>query len=245
MRYKVDVMYDGSTFLGWQIQPNTRTVQAEIEKVLYVMHKETVTITASGRTDTGVHALNQVFHFDSTLNIESHEWIRALNGQLPADIHIVNVTKVDDSFHARYGAISKTYVYRINTGEYNVFQRNYVYQYNKDIDLNELEGIFKHFLGTHDFTSFNKTPLETIENQVRTIEKIELESSEDEIIITIKGNGFLRHMIRVLVGSAIATLEGKITKEVLKDALMNPNKQSIPYIVPGCGLYLKQVDYIE
>ena len=245
MRYKVDVMYDGSGFLGWQIQPDTRTVQFEIEKVLSSMHKNEVTIMASGRTDTGVHALNQVFHFDSTLKLNEQDWIKALNGQLPNDIHILNVTQTHDTFHARFDAVSKTYVYKLNVGAYDVFNRNYVYQYNRPVDIDAFRSILNIFMGSHDFTSFNKTPLETLENQVRKIEKIELKVVNQQISIMIKGDGFLRHMIRVLVGSAIATLEGKITKEVLKDALMNPNKQSIPYIVPGCGLYLKQVDYIE
>ena len=135
MRYKVTVSYDGTNFKGWQIQPDSRTVQQEIEKALSSINKEKTNIHASGRTDAGVHAIAQVFHFNSDLNLDDGIWIKAINGHLPWDIRVTNVEKVSDSFHARYHACSKTYRYIINTDAYDVFNRNYIYQYNKPLNV--------------------------------------------------------------------------------------------------------------
>ena len=116
MRYKATVQYDGSDFYGWQMQPHTRTVQEEINKALTSVNKKESMIYGSGRTDTSVHAMHQVFHFDSDLDLEGSIWLRALNGNLPNDIRILKVEKVENDFHARYNAKSKTYHYKLNTG---------------------------------------------------------------------------------------------------------------------------------
>lgn len=240
MRFKCFVSYDGSNFSGWQIQKNARTIQEEIQKVLSIICKEEIIITASGRTDAGVHAVNQVFHFDCDLDIP---WEKAMNALLPSDIHINHVAKVSQNFHARFDASSKRYVYKINVGDYNVFGRDYILQYNRYIDVNKLKEALNLFIGTHDFTSYNKTPIHIIPNQVRTISNIMVDESEEIVTIEIVGDGFLRHMIRMLIATALAYAEGKISLNKIKYALETPDKNLIQFNVEGCGLYLKGVDY--
>jgi len=240
MRFKAIVSYDGSQFKGWQIQDDVRTVQGEIEKALSKISKKDIAITASGRTDAGVHAENQIFHFDSDLDIP---WKKAMNTLLPRDIHIQNVTKVSQDFHARFNAISKKYGYKINMREYNVFDRNYILQYNRYIDVQKFKEALNLFLGTHDFTSFNKTPINIVPNQVRTISDIMIEESNGIITIEIMGDGFLRHMIRMLIATALAYSEGKISLDNIKFSLEKPDKNLIQFNVDGCGLYLKEVYY--
>lgn len=243
MRYKATVQYDGSDFYGWQIQPHTRTVQEEINKALTSVNKKESMIHGSGRTDTSVHAMHQVFHFDSDLDLEGSIWLRALNGNLPNDIRILKVEKVENDFHARYNAKSKTYHYKLNTGIYDMFKHRYVYQYNKDLDVNKLKEISQSFEGTHDFTSFNATPQSVIEDQVRTVASFKVKQIDNTIQFEIKGDGFLRHMVRMLVASCIAYAEGKLSKEEIEKALLKPSKDKIKYNVPGCGLYLMHVEY--
>ena len=243
MRYKGIVMYDGTLFSGWQIQPNQRTVQSEIESILSIMHKKEVKIVASGRTDAGVHALGQVFHFDSELDLDEKKWCHALNAQLPSDIRVMDIKQVHDMFHARFDAMSKTYIYKLNTSYFDVFSRNYIYQYNKPLDIFKLQEVLQLFIGTHDFTSFNKTPLDEIVDQVRTISNFTLVQQSSIIEFEITGSGFLRHMIRMIIATCLAYCEGRISETEIKDALKKRNKDMIPFNISGSGLYLKEVHY--
>ena len=132
MRYLMSFSYDGSNFKGYQKQPKVRTVQGEIEKALkQINNNNKVDIHSSGRTDAGVHALNQTAHFDLEMEITEEKLRHGLNSLLPEDVYIKKISKVDDDFHARFNSIGKEYIYIINLGEYNPIERNYVYQYNK------------------------------------------------------------------------------------------------------------------
>ena len=243
MRYKVTIAYDGHNYFGWQVQDNAPTIQPVVERVIGIITKSEVTIYASGRTDTDVHAYGQVFHFDSDLPIPNPSWIKALNALLPDDIRVIDVQSVSDDFHARYSAKSKTYIYKINTGAYNLFERDYIYQYGKHLDLDTFNEYANMVIGTHDFGSFNATPFEVVPNQVKHIERFSAHYENDTLIIEIKGSGFLRHMVRVLVGTFIALCETKISVTTINDALEHPNKQKIRYKAPGLGLYLHSVTY--
>ena len=146
MRYRIYFSYDGTNFNGYQLQPNLRTVQNELEKAVSYLNRQTYTqVQSSGRTDKGVHALNQVAHFDLDIEIPLYKIKRGLNSNLPADIHVINVRFVSNNFHARFSAKKKEYIYKINIGEYNPMMRNYIYQYNKDLDLNKMKEAIKHF----------------------------------------------------------------------------------------------------
>ncbi len=155
-RIKCTVAYDGMHFCGYQIQPQHRTVQQEIEKALQKLHKgELVRVQASGRTDSTVHAKGQVIHFDTPLSLEEWQWSNALNTMLPDDIVITQVEKKTEEFHARYGVERKEYRYRVLLSKTaDVFRRNYVYQYPYPLEINAIRKAIPYFIGTHDFTSF-------------------------------------------------------------------------------------------
>lgn len=243
MRYKVTLMYDGSSYFGWQIQPDHITLQKKLMDALFIVNKKHTEIVASGRTDTGVHAYAQVFHFDSDLDLSGSIWVKALNGNLPEDIRITRVEKVSDDFHARYDATSKVYHYKLNTKVHDVFTSRYIYQYNKVLHVEKLQKAAQLFIGQHDFSSFNATPLSVIEDQVRTITKFNIKEEKGLVTFEIEGSGFLRHMVRMLVASTIAYSQQKLSQEAIIDALNHPDKTKINYNVPGCGLYLMNVYY--
>lgn len=243
MRYKVTLMYDGSAFHGWQIQPKHKTVQEDIEAILSRMHKRKIKIYGSGRTDAGVHALAQVFHFDSELKILPEDWMHALNNQCDKAIRILSVEIVDDCFHSRFSATSKTYLYRINYKEYDPFMRNQVLQYCKPLDVEQIRKTLEVFIGTHDFTTYNSRANDDIVDQVRTIYRFELIDTGSEYQFIVNGSGFLRYMVRMMVGSLIAVGEGKLTPEQVKSHLEAKSKTISKYNADPCGLYLINVSY--
>ncbi|CAH2763043.1 tRNA pseudouridine(38-40) synthase TruA [Erysipelothrix amsterdamensis] len=243
MRFKATVQYDGSMFKGWQKQPSGRCVQTEIESVLTRINKVPIHISGSGRTDAGVHALGQVFHFDNVVNMDEKQLFRALNTLLPDDIKISEIQSVDSNFHARFDVVSKTYEYQLNMGTYNLFERNYVYQYNEPLDLQAMHDAMKSFVGTHDFTSFNATGLDEIKNQVRTITDFDLIVTGDHLRFVITGDGFLRYMVRMIVATCVACGSGKCDAEEITQMLKAVDKNSVSYNIDACGLYLKKVNY--
>ena len=196
MRYKVEFSYDGTKFNGYQIQPKLRTVQEELEKAVSYLNRQTKTeVAASGRTDKGVHALGQVAHFDLNIEIPLDKIKRGLNSNLPEDIHINCVKKVSDNFHARFSSKKKEYIYKINLGEYNPLMRNYIYQYNRPLDIESMKKALKLLEGKHDFTSFVSSEDER-ENKVRTIYKTNLILKKDILEITFQADGFMKYQVR-------------------------------------------------
>ena len=188
MRYLITVSYDGTLFAGYQKQPKQRTVQGEIEKALKeISGGKKIDIHASGRTDAGVHAINQKIHFDLDTKITIEKLAKGLNSLLPEDIFVKKVEEVSDDFHARFSAIGKEYMYILNVGEYNPLERNYVYQHNKKLDVVEMERAMKYFEGTHNFKSFTKANVETT-NFARTIYSTAV--TKDNNIITIISSTF-------------------------------------------------------
>lgn len=243
MRYFITVSYDGTNYAGWQSQPGKVTIQQEIEKVLKKITKETILIHGSGRTDAKVHALGQVFHFDTSLEMDDEAWVRALNSLLPLDIVAIHAQRVADEAHCRRDAIKKQYEYRMNMGEYNLFMRNFVFQLNKKLNVEKMIEASQYLVGTHDFSSFCANPKEEKENQVRTIYSIDFRLDKDLLTISFKGNGFMRYMIRMLVGGLIEVGKEKITPEHLKEVLDKQDKEACNYNSDPCGLYLVQVEY--
>lgn len=241
MRYKAIVMYDGTMFHGFQYQNDLRTVQEEIEKVLKIVTKKDTKIYPAGRTDTGVHALGQVFHFDYDVKMEEWQIKNALNSRLPKDIYIKNINIVNDDFHARYQALKKTYQYVINLNEFNPLNKNYCYYYKYKLDIEKMIKASKLFVGEHDFKTFTKN--HKIENTVRTIYNIEFDVQDKVIKINITGNGFLHNMVRIIVAMLIEVGNNRITEEQLLIALNNKNRKFAPKLAPANGLYLVSVEY--
>lgn len=240
MRYLITFSYDGTKYSGYQKQPNLKTIQGEIETSLKKINggKE-VTIHSSGRTDKGVHAINQKAHFDFDKDINCYKLRCAINRYIDDDIYIKSVQKVSDNFHARYMVKKKTYVYKINIGIYNPIERNYVFQYNRPLDLNKLLEQANYLVGTHDFSAFvNKE--DGIKDFVRTIYSVSVCKEDDIITITFVGNGFIKYQIRNMVG---ALIECNNKNKNIKQILESKKRESYGKIAPSCGLYLYDVEY--
>lgn len=241
MRYKAIVMYDGTLFHGFQSQDNLRTVQDEIEKVLKIITKKDTKIHSAGRTDTGVHALGQVFHFDYDVEMQEWQIKNAINSRLPKDIYISHINIIDDNFHARYQAIKKTYQYIINLNEFNPLNKNYCYYYKYKLDIDKMIHASKIFIGEHDFKTFTKN--HKLENTIRTIYNIDFNIQDNVIKINITGNGFLHNMVRIIVAMLIEVGNNRLTEEQLLAALNNKNRKYAPKLAPANGLYLVNVEY--
>lgn len=243
MKYLVTFSYDGSAFVGFQRQKKLKTVQGEIETALTkINNNEKVELVASGRTDRGVHALNQKAHFKLNKRIPIYNLKRALNSCLNGEIYIIDISFCDDDFHARYSVKSKKYKYIINVGNYNPIERSYVYQYNKPLDVDLMKKALKLIEGTHDFRSFCTDEKER-ENCIRTIFETDIVRDSNKIIISIKGNGFLRHMVRNIVGVLVEIGAKKISGEEIISILNDKTRIKAKKSVPGCGLYLVEVNY--
>ncbi len=246
MKYLMTFSYDGTDFAGYQKQPRERTVQKVIEDALKEINNGVaVTISAAGRTDAGVHALNQRAHFEINTKITSDKLRKGLNSLLPLDVYVKKIDEVSDDFHARYNAIGKEYIYKINMGEYNPIERNYVFQYCQKLDLVAMERGLKYLEGEHNFKSFTKTNDE-ITDYVRKISQTSLiRDSKDlnNIIISFVGTGFMRYMVRNMVGLLIEIGEGKRQPEEIITILEKENRTLAGKTAPACGLYLKNVFY--
>ena len=246
MNTKVTIQYDGSGYDGWQDQNgknNTKTVEEKVKRAVSKINKEKTEIVASGRTDKGVSAFSQVFNFNNIHNIPLERLKNALNNALPKDIIVVNCEAVDADFHARFSAKSKEYHYYLNMGKYDMFSRNYVNQYNKQLNVEKMIEASKIFIGRHDFSAFNTTPKEIKYNQVITINKLDIEKNDDVLIFKIEGSSFLRHMVRMIVGSLVYVGSNKVSIERLEYLLNNPSDYRAPFNIEAAGLYLYKVNY--
>ena len=243
MRYLLKFSYDGTAYCGFQNQPGLLSIQECLENALTKINNgKKTTITSTGRTDKGVHALCQYGHADIDVNITEHKLKRAMNSNLPDDIHVIETFQVSDNFHARYDVKTKEYKYIINVGEYNPLERNYVFQYNYDLDVEAMADAIRVFMGTHDFRAF-VTESKEKENCVRTIFRASIERKCDKIEITFKGDGFLRYQIRNMVGMLIQVGENKISTEDVERYLENKDRTTGGKTAPAEGLYLIDVEY--
>lgn len=248
MRYLIKFSYDGSAYKGYQIQPGYRTIQQELENALQKVNNNIHrTIQSTGRTDKGVHAKEQYAHFDIDISITTYKLKRALNSNLPEDIHIIEAYEVDDKFHSRYYTKEKEYKYYINLGEYNPLERNYVFQYNYKLNIEKMKIAIKYFEGIHDFRAF-VTENKDKENCVRNIKKASINQDKidkNKFIFTFIGNGFLRYQVRNMVGILIKVGEEKIPPEAVKEILESKDRSKKGVTAPAVGLYLERVEFKE
>lgn len=243
MRFLITFSYDGKDFNGYQRQDGLRTIQEEMEKALKFINggKET-TLNSSGRTDKGVHALCQKAHVDMDVEITPYKLKRAMNSNLPSDIYVINVMEVNSDFHARYMVKEKEYQYKLNMGEYNPLERDYVYQYCKRLDIKKMQEAIKYFVGTHDFKSFTPTK-DKRENYVRTITYANISVSNDILTFTFRGNGFIKYQIRNMVGYLIRVGENKKEGEDIPKILKSKDRRCASITAHSEGLYLTNVIY--
>lgn len=244
-KIKCVLSYDGTNFSGFQIQPKNRTVQGEIENVLKKIHKgQHIRIQASGRTDKGVHAKGQTFQFNTSLNILEANWKKALNKYLPKDIYVKEVSKVPSKFHVRYDAVEKEYRYYIwNARERDVFKHNYSYFYPFPLDVSLMKKACPYFEGEHDFTTFSSVNATAKGSKVRKLSLVTCKRNGHEIEIIVRGNGFLYHMVRIIVGTLIDIGQKKIDPLDVQNLLDAKDRRMAGDTAPPQGLYLWEVIY--
>ena len=242
MRYLITFSYDGSKYGGYQKQLDINTVQAELETALTKLNNKETSIVASGRTDRGVHAINQKAHFDLDINITPDKLKMALNSLIPNDIYVKDAKEVDSNFHARFNVKSKEYIYKINLGEYNPIEKDYIYQYGKSLDIKAMEEAIKYFIGMHNFKSLVAAD-DVRDNYDREIISANINVADDIMTISFVGTGFLRYMVRNMVGLLIEIGEGKRNYKEVNTILNSQDRKKAGITAPACGLYLKEVIY--
>ena len=240
---RLDLCYDGTRYSGWQRQKvHDNTIQGKLETALSRILEEPIEVSASGRTDTGVHARGQVANFHTGSRMDCAELLKELRRYLPEDIGIYSCREVSPRFHSRLNALEKTYQYRLWNSEMPcVFERRFVTEYPEALDVEAMQDAAQLFLGTHDFSAFcaNK---KMKKSTVRTIKSFTVERTGEEIRFTVTGNGFLHNMVRILVGTLIEVGRGERSAETIP-GLFGGKREDAGFLAPGKGLCLMEVRY--
>ena len=245
-RYKATISYDGTLFAGFQRQPHARSVQEEIEKTLTRLNQGTpVTVHGAGRTDSGVHALGQVIHFDLPQARDEEKLRFALDTQTPEDIDFVRVEQVADDFHSRYKKHSKTYEFIVDYGRpNNPMMRHDATHYPYPLDVEKMQAAIQKLEGTHDFSGFTASGT-SVEDKVRTITEARLieDAEHHRLVFTFSGNGFLYKQIRNMVGTLLKIGNDRMPIEQI-DLILEKKDRNLagPTAAPN-GLYLKEIRY--
>ena len=240
MRYKLTMSYDGTNYHGFQKQKNSITVEEKLRDALFSIHKKPIETVASGRTDKGVHAFGQVVHFDSDVNMTEKQYLRALNSLLPNDIRVLSVEKEEMSFHARHHVKVKTYMYVI-AKEYSVFTRNHELYFPHDLDLNLLKEALEKFVGVHDFFGFSGYVKG--KPTIKEIYEASMKVENNKIYITFKGNGFLKYMVRRIVGTLLDVANKRKDISVIDEIFKTKDASLCGKTINPEGLYLVKVEY--
>jgi tRNA pseudouridine38-40 synthase len=240
---RLDICYDGTKYKGFQRLPgNELTIQGKLEQTLTRLLGESIEVSGSGRTDAGTHALGQVVSFHCNNEMPCEDILTGLRTYLPVDIGIISIKDVSPRFHARLNAKQKTYRYRLwNSDMPCVFDRRYVYVDSSVLDLTAMCAAADIFLGTHDFCAFcaNK---HMKKSTVRSIECFDIHRKGNEIIFTVTGNGFLHHMVRIMVGTLLEVGKGQRSIDSIP-SLFGAERSEAGPTVPACGLCLMEVRY--
>lgn len=241
--FKLTIQYDGTHFHGWQVQPGLSTIQHEIQTILETMTREKIIIHGSGRTDAGVHALGQVAHFACDTGITAEQFQLALNQMLPKGIVIRECRMVDESFHSRFSAKRKTYQYRIlNSSVPAAIGRQYVWHVHRPLDMKAMQEAANHLVGEMDFKSFEGTGSPRA-STVRTIDRSEFTQKDDVIYFEISGTGFLKFMVRNIVGTLVEVGLGKRSPDDFKQTILAKDRNKAGVTAPPHGLFLLFVEY--
>ena len=247
-RYKATISYDGYAFAGFQRQPHARSVQEELEKTLTRLNKgQAITVHGAGRTDSGVHALGQVIHFDLPYQMDEEKLRFALDTQSPEDIDVISIELVADDFHCRYAKHSKTYEFIVDRGRpKNPMRRHYATHFPYPLDVERMQEAVKKLEGTHDFTGFTASGT-SVEDKVRTITEASLRVDETGqfLTFTFSGNGFLYKQIRNMVGTLLKIGNNRMPVEQIDLILEKKDRQLAGPTAAPNGLYLKEIRYEE
>ncbi len=249
-RYFIEVAYKGTEYSGFQVQDNGITIQSEVEKALVIKFGKSFQLTGASRTDAGVHALQNYFHFDTNVELfhlkneedkSIEKGLYSLNSILPQDIVIKRIVEVDEKHHCRFDAISREYKYYIYHKK-NPFYKDRAYFYPYPIDFEKLKEAAAIILHTKDFTSFSKKNTQ-VNNFICSIYKSEWLRENDFTIYNVVANRFLRGMVKGLVGTMLKTASGKISMEEFRSIVEIDNVNKVDFSVPACGLFLVEVKY--
>ena len=235
--------YDGTDFHGWQVQPQLRTIQGELETALQKLFNHDLTVTGSGRTDAGVHAHGQVANVETIRAMDTDAVLRGVNALLPIEIRVHSVEEVSEDFHARRSARSKTYEYHVwRNSIVSPFQCRYVYAFRYPLDADAMDKGAEYFVGTHDFTSFCAAATE-VEDRTRTIFEASWHRSKDRWVFRIRGNGFLQYMVRTITGTLLEVGQGRRQPEDVLQIFEALDRRSAGPSLPAHGLHLIEVEY--
>ena len=240
---RLDVCYDGTRYKGWQRLVGTdQTIQGKLETTLSRLLGESIEITGSGRTDAGTHARGQVVSFHCNSEMPCEDILDGLRQYLPEDIGIISCKNVSPRFHARLNAKTKTYCYRLWNGDAPcVFERKYVYIDRQPVNISLMRKAAADYIGTHDFSAFcgNKNMKKST---IRNIQRFDITESGNEIVFTVTGNGFLQHMVRIMVGTLLEIGRGVRDSDSIPE-LFGKERSYAGAAVPACGLCLMEVNY--
>jgi tRNA pseudouridine38-40 synthase len=249
MNYKLLLQYDGTDFHGWQVQEGLRTVQGELERTVSLLEDAEVKVIGSGRTDTGVHAEGQIANVRLNREFPPDRLRIAINGNIWRDVRVMAATQASDDFHARFSAKTKHYVYRVvNAPVMSPFWLRFAHHEGRFLDVGRMNTAARLFLGEHDWTAFSAARSD-VENRVRTIKSFTVESIWDArsnsaiIEFRISGNGFLRYMVRSIVGTMLEVGRGEKDSDTIQTAIVTGNRSLSGQTAPANGLTLLKVDY--
>ncbi len=242
--FKIILQYEGSKYQGWQKQVSTdNTIQGKLEALVSKMCDAPIEVHGAGRTDAGVHAYGQVAHFHADTDLSPAEIKDYMNRYLPEDIAVISCEEVQERFHARLHAKGKTYCYHIwNSAEKPVFRRKFVHQVPGELDMEAMKYAAALLCGTHDYQSFTSTK-KGKKSTVRTVDSITITKEGPELIFTCKGDGFLYHMVRIMMGTIIEVGLGIRKASDIPEILEAKERSKSGHLVPGKGLALMEVTY--
>ncbi len=242
--FKMILEYDGTAYCGWQRQPNGISIQQILEEAVARIIGENVSIIASGRTDAGVHALNQVASFRAHTRLPANKMFLGINSVLPQDSVVKDLQEAPPDFNALKNAMGKIYVYRIkNQRRRPVLGRQYFWFVRYKLDLEKMREAASFLTGEHDFSAFCATGCD-VQDRIRTINRIDIHAGREGMLeITVESGGFLRHMVRNIVGTLVDVGRGKLKPEDMNDIIASGDRTKAGTAAPACGLFLKEVQY--
>ncbi len=246
MRIRLTLEYDGTHYAGWQRQENALAVQQVVEDALSRLTRSRVTLTGASRTDAGVHALHQVAHFDTEARVPPEKYAYALNTMLPSDVRVVSSREAPSDFHARFSATGKTYRYRmLDTPHASAIYRNLSAHVIYPLDVNAMREEARAMIGTHDFGAFAASG-SVVKDTVRTVYASDVAREPDGfVVLTVRGNGFLYNMVRILAGTLMGVGSGKLNKGAIARAIESGDRLDLGVTAPAQGLTLVSVEYPE
>ena len=242
-RIALGISYQGQAYSGWQVQSNQSTIQEAVETALTKFITEPTQVVSAGRTDTGVHAINQVVHLDTDATRSDNSWVRGVNSFLPPDIRIKWAKEVAPDFHARFDAQARTYVYILrNHAVQSAVLKGLVGWYHMPLNLEKMQEAAQLLLGEHDFSSFRSSECQA-HSPVRTIHHLHIQKQGNLFIFSVKGDGFLHHMVRNIVGSLVYVGKGKHEPTYMTELLAHRQRKYAAPTFMADGLYLAHIDY--